>query len=235
MDMGALELGYFTPWDAVAVATHLGLWAGVSWRATRPARSKEAVPATGELINHYRRVWLREAAKREVRIMDAQLLGGLRQGSAFFASATLAALGGGIALLGQTETLVSVAVEFDDAVAPRAVWIGKILFIIAILASAFLHFIWAHRVFGYVAVMLGAMPDHREEKRAEEIGEQAGALMVSAGRAFNRGLRATYFAIAALSWLIGPAPLMIASILTGATIWRREFHSASRAALMRNR
>lgn len=41
-----------------------------------------------------------------------------------------------------------------------------------------------------------------------------------------------YFALAALAWFLGPAALMAASLLTAAMIYRREFRSDSRRALL---
>ena len=44
----------------------------------------------------HRRNWMQHMAARDVRIFDAQVLNGLRQGTAFFASTTMIATGGGI-------------------------------------------------------------------------------------------------------------------------------------------
>ncbi len=62
---------------------------------------------------------------------------------------------------------------------------------------------------------------------------QAAEINIHAVRNFNRGLRSVYFALAALAWLLGPIPLMIATALTLVTLWRREFASHSRGVLLK--
>ena len=101
-----------------------------------------------------------------------------------------------------------------------------------LLVNAFLKFVWSHRLFGYCAVMMGAMPEGAEEAERKAAVERAARLQMSAGRSFNRGLRALYFAIAALAWFLGPLPLIVASLLTAAMLYRREFLSESRRTLV---
>ena len=58
---------------------------------------------------------------------------------------------------------------------------------------------------------------------------KAGEIGVLAARAFTRGMRTTYFALASAAWLLGPWALIAATLATVAMLWRREFTSASRA------
>ena len=53
------------------------------------------------------------------------------------------------------------------------------------------------------------------------------------GYSFNRGMRSVYFTIAALTWLIGAIPLIIATVVTLTLIYRREFNSRTRQVLAR--
>ena len=46
-------------------------------------------------------------------------------------------------------------------------------------------------------------------------------------------MRAIYFALSAAAWILGPVPLILATLATVAVLWRREFASQSRAALLR--
>ena len=62
------------------------------------------------------------------RIFDATILGSLREGTSFFASACLIALGGGLALIGNTERLLGVAEDFPLDT-PVVIWEAKILLI----------------------------------------------------------------------------------------------------------
>jgi uncharacterized membrane protein len=53
-----------------------------------------------------------------------------------------------------------------------------------------------------------------------------------AARHFNTGLRAYYFGLAALAWIVHPVALMLASLLVLRELHRREFRSVLREALV---
>lgn len=61
------------------------------------------------VMDDFRRDWMREMVTRQPRMFDAQVVAAMRQGSTFFASTTMIAIGGGLALLGNTERLAGVA------------------------------------------------------------------------------------------------------------------------------
>ena len=61
---------------------------------------------------------------------------------------------------------------------------------------------------------------------------KAAEININAARSYNRGLRAVYFAIAALAWLLGPIALIVATVITFVVLWRREFRSNSRSVLI---
>ncbi|QIE57532.1 DUF599 family protein [Pikeienuella piscinae] len=225
-------LGPFTLWDGGALLWFmLAFWA-TGWMVTHHPR---AWSSTGELISAYRQLWMRRAARREVRVTDITLLATLRHGASFLASMTVFAIGGAVALLGQIDLLESVAMSVAGGLdAPRAAQQGKTLFLIAVLAYAFLKFVWSLRVFGYCAVVMGAMPGDREGDKEGEIEREAAraaALNRIAARNFNEGLRALYFALALLAWFLGPIALIVATTMTTAMLVRREFGSETRAAL----
>ena len=56
---------------------------------------------------------------------------------------------------------------------------------------------------------------------------------VTAARRFNRALRATYFALAPLAWILDPIALMLGAAITIGVLYRREFASHSRSILMK--
>jgi len=149
----------------------------------------------------YRRKWMSEMIAREVRIFDAQTMGTLRQGTSFFASTSVIAIGGTLALIGNADQLAGVAQDLTEAPAPRIVWEMKLL----------------------------ANPS---DPSATSFAHKAAELNISAARSFNRGLRAIYFGLAAVAWLAGAIPLIIAAFVTCGVIWRREFASVSRKVLL---
>ena len=221
--------GAFGAADLAAVALFLALWALIE-RLVRPARGPAR--STGEIMASWRMRWFEAAADREVRIMDSQIVASLRGGVALFISGSLIALGGAIALIGRADQVATIAADLAGAEAPRAAWTLKLLLVIATLAAAFLQFVWSHRVFGYCSVMLGAIPNAPGSPEARAVARRAGRLSVRAARSFNGGLRAVYFALAGLAWLVGPLALALASAVTFATLYRREFLSETRRTIL---
>lgn len=229
--MDLLErLRFFGPADAAALGLLVAAWLTIGWIIERPNPKR---PSVTVLMADYRREWMKQFPTRDPRIFDATILGSLRDGTAFFASACLIALGGGLALIGNTERLLSVAEDFAlDA--PVMIWNAKIILILAFLANGFLKFIWANRLFGYCAVVMASAPND-ESPLAYSRSARAAEINIHAAKNFNRGLRAMYFALAAMAWLLGPAALILATALTLAILWRREFASHSRAILLEGR
>lgn len=194
-------------------------------------------PSTSRLMANYRRRWMEEMPSRSNRMVDAALLVTLRNGTAYFASGAIIAIGGIAALLGQTERLLDVATDFagefsSDIGTNQAAWEAKLIFIAFLMVNAFLKFVWSHRLFGYCAILMGATPESGDPGKIAAMVERSAQVQISAGRSFNRGLRMTYFSLAALAWFLGPVPLAIATLVTTLMLYRREFWSDSRRALL---
>jgi uncharacterized membrane protein len=226
----ALLPSFLGPWDLAALAVFFACLPGMTWLVDH---SSDERPSTSRLMAHYRRRWMQEVPTRPNRIVDSSLLVALRNGAAFFASGAMIAIGGAAALLGQTERLERVARDIAGGLGgSEIVWEVKLLFILVLLVSAFLKFVWSHRLFGYCAILLGAMPERGSPEEMAAAVERASLLNIAAGRNFNRGLRTVYFTLAALAWFIGPLALIVATLVTAAEIYRREFRSKSREALL---
>ncbi|KNG93856.1 DUF599 domain-containing protein [Pseudaestuariivita atlantica] len=218
----------FSVFDAVAVAILFAAWWGVGWVVEREAT---AFPSVSVLMDGYRREWMVQLVTRNPRIFDAQIITNLRQGSAFFGSATMLAMGGGLALIGNVEMIAGIArdLTFDDV--PRVVWQIKLLAGLVLLGHAFLRFVWSNRLFGYAAVMMAAVPNDTTDPTVPARTHKSAELTISASRAFNQGLRSVYFALASAAWLVGPLALIGTVLFTLWVIWRREYASRSRAVL----
>ncbi len=215
--------------DLVAFALLLGGWAGIGlWIDRAPF----GPPSVTRIMADYRRRWMDEMLTRSPRIYDATILNGLRQGTAFFASTCILAIGGVLALVGNTDPLEGVAADLGEAEVSAVVWQLKLLLVVAFLAAGFLKFVWANRVFGYCAVVMSAVPNNPSAPDAPRMARQAAELNIRAAINFNRGLRAMYFALAALTWILGPYPLIVATLATLATLWHREFASLSRRTML---
>jgi uncharacterized membrane protein len=223
--------GFFTLWDLSALVVFGACWFGMTWLIERPRKDN---PSTAQIMAQYRMRWMDAMLTRDPRILDGALLSQLRSGAAFFASGSMIAIGGAAALLGEVERMVTVARDLSQHL--ELTRIGsevKTLFLILLLSSAFLKFVWAHRLFGYCAILIGAVSADGAAPENIRIAKKAGQLNVSAGRSFNRGLRHVYVTLAAMVWFLGPAPFLGATITTAAILYRREFRSDSRLALLR--
>lgn len=225
-----IGLDSFSPYDLAAVAGLVLGWAVIGWRIEHPSAK---APSVSVLMDSFRREWMRNMVARDPRIFDAQLVSSLRQGAAFFASASMIAIGGGLALIGETERLAGIASDLTLEDLPAIVWDIKLLLILFFLANAFLKFVWSHRLFGYCSVLMAAVPNDPMAPLAYPRAEQAAEISITAARSFNRGIRAVYFTLASAAWLAGPLALAVASVVTLAVLWRREFASHSRKVLLK--
>ncbi len=223
------RLALFTPQDFAALAFLLVSWFGIScWIERRDTKT----PSVSVLMIKFREDWMRQMVTRQPRIFDAQMIGILRQGTSFFASALMLAIGSGLALIGNPEPLAGIAQELIQENAPTFFWEVKLLVLLLILSNAFLKFVWAHRLFGYCATVMAATPNDPDDPLAYPRAAQAAEICNTAARSFNRGMRATYFALAAAAWLLGPIPLALATAITTGVLYRREFVSQSRRILL---
>lgn len=223
------RLALFTPLDAAALALWLSAWAITGWLIEHPPAGR---PSVSVLMTRFRRDWMRELAARESRIFDSNILSTLRQGTTFFASASMLIIGGGLALIGNTERLLGIAEDLTLDAASAVVWEFKIMALLLIVANAFLKFVWSHRLFGYCAVIMAAVPNDGTSDAALARADQAAEININAARSFNRGMRSLYFALGGLAWLLGAAPLIAATGMTVFVLWGREFGSKSRVTLM---
>ncbi|WP_417259906.1 DUF599 domain-containing protein [Celeribacter sp.] len=222
------QLHFFSVLDGVAVGLLLVAWIGIGLIIENPPAK---LPSTSHLVADYRRMWMVQMITREPRIFDAAVLDSLRQGTAFFGSACLIAIGGGLAAMSNTERLRGVAEDLTlDA--PSIIWEVKILLALILITNAFLKFIWSNRLFGYCGVVMASVPNEIDAPETLPRALKAGELNIAAARAFNRGLRGIYFALGALGWLLGPIGLIVTTCVTVFILLRREFASASRLVLM---
>jgi uncharacterized membrane protein len=223
------RLSLLSPLDLGALATVVVSWYMVGWLIEHPSKTR---PSVTVLMAQYRRAWMREMVTREPRIFDAQILSSLRQGTSFFASSCILAIGGVLALIGNTERLSVVAADLTQADIPALVWQVKLLVVALFLTNGFLKFVWANRLFGYCSVMMAAVSNDPDSPEAYPRAAQAGELNIRAAWNFNRGLRSLYFALSSLAWLLGPIPLLLATALTLWVLWEREFASLPRQIIL---
>ncbi len=225
----SFHIGSLTGPDLIAVALYVLLWVASGWIIEHPPTRH---PSVSVLMKQYRRDWMAEFVTRQPRIFDATLIDSLRQGTAFFASACMIAIGGGVALIGNSDRVEGLAADLTlDQAGPQVEM--KIILVIAFLANALLKFVWAHRLFGYCSILMGAVPNDPADPKALPRAAQAAEINITGARSFNRGLRSIYFALGALGWLFGPYGLILAGLASAAVLMRREFASHSRDVMLR--
>jgi uncharacterized membrane protein len=222
-------LDLFGMLDAIAAAVLILAWGGLGWWIEHPSARR---PSVTVLMSQRRRDWMKVFVTRDPRIFDSQILGGLREGTAFFAQASLIATGGLLALLGNTDPLRGVAAEVVHVQVPVVIWQMKLGLAAVFMSSGFLKFVWANRIFGYCAVVMASVPNDPADPAAYPRAAQAAELNIRAAVNFNRGLRSIYFALAALAWLVGPLALLVATVAVSWLIWSREFASLPRDVLL---
>ena len=105
-------------------------------------------------MNVYREVWIRRMLDREARMVDMQIMGALQNGTAFFASTSLIAVGGALAAA-RDQRGACRAAHCRSTSRPRRRWEIKCVGLILIFVYAFFKFAWSYRLFNYVSILLG--------------------------------------------------------------------------------
>ena len=219
--------------DLGALAFFLLVWASYDHLVRRRMFGRVSLTTA---MNRQREAWMRVMAKRELRMIDTNILNGLQQGTAFFASSSLLALGGCFALIGASDRVIDVAADLPFANAPlRPVFELKVIGLIAMQSYAFFKFGWSYRLFNYCSILIGAVPLRDEKLPAHEVEAaimRATRVNILAGKHFNAGQRGVFFSIGYLGWFIGPAFLVLTTLLLLCVLMRRQFFSAARLAVL---
>jgi uncharacterized membrane protein len=217
--------------DILAVGFFILEWTVYAVTLEHTAYGRDSLSAR---MHGYREVWIRRMLDREARMVDMQIMASLQNGTAFFASTSLLAVGGGLALLRSTSEALSVlrALPIDLSPSP-ALWELKCVGLILIFIYAFFKFAWAYRLFNYVAILLGSMPPAttRDTPEAEKHVIRTTRLFEAAGRHFNRGQRAFFFALGYLGWFVSPWVLFATTAAVVIVTWRRQFASTAWRAM----
>jgi len=216
--------------DLLALIYFVAAWVGYSILVELTAHGRQSLNA---MMNDYRDTWMQELLGREMRMVDAQVTAALQNGTAFFASTSLLAIGGVLAMLRSSDQVVSVVGWFPFGETPtQGQWEVKLLGLTVIFVYAFFKFAWSYRLYNYVAIMVGAAPPARARntRAAKQFAHRTAQICADAGRHFNRGQRAFFFALGYLGWFLGPIPFAVSTTAVVIVMWRRQFRSASRLA-----
>ena len=218
---------FLAPLDQIAIVWFLLLSIFYSWWVEHGPTHEKTLSA---YMNEQRESWLRVALRRELRIVDATIVTGLQNGTAFFASASLLAIGGCFGLLRASDEIFTALKDLPIGVTGDLHQLEMKLFGLALIfAYAFFKFGWSFRLLNYNAILVGAIPPHEEAEteEAEQALQRALVMSQNAGKHFNRGLRTFFFALGFIGWFIGPLYFMVATTWITLVLYRRQFHSSS--------
>ncbi len=221
----------FSTLDLVALAWFLGVWAAY---ATALSTTEARRRGLNFEMNRHRDVWMSQMLGREMRMVDAQIVAALQNGTAFFASTSLIAVGGALTLLRSTVEILEVVAALPFGVQSTAVqWEAKTIGLAVIFVYAFFKFAWSYRLYNYVAILVGATPPatEKESAQAKDHAVRVARLCAVAGRHFNRGQRAFFFALGYLGWFAGPLVLIATTTLVVVVMWWRQYKSDSLRAV----
>jgi uncharacterized membrane protein len=216
--------------DVAAIAIYLASWIVYHYASDRWNRSRDGVNAR---MARARESWMRQMARRDMRMVDTQITASLQNGAAFFASASMIALGASAGLLRMSEEAVHVVATLSPQTAPaRALFDLKVIGLAVIFGYAFFKFGWSYRLFNYSAVLIGATPpaDDPDAEAREAAIRRAARMNIAAGAHFARGQRALFFAVAYLGWFASPWLLIATTLFVVVIMLRRQFASDARAA-----
>ena len=225
----------FTILDWIALAFFMASWLAYYLMVERTAAGRKSL---NRLMNTHRYAWARNTISRDNRVVDTTINASLQNGTAFFASTSLIAIGASLTLMRSTDEVLTVVSDLPFGHATtRLAWEAKVLGLAVIFVYAFFKFAWSYRLFNYAAILIGAIPiiakGEPPTPEAELAAWRAASVNTVAGRHFNRGQRAFFFALAYLGWFIGAYVLIASTAGVLYVMWRRQFASDALVALGR--
>ncbi|AOE48864.1 hypothetical protein KS2013_134 [Kangiella sediminilitoris] len=216
--------------DWIAFIWFLACWIGYTYFARFKQKSTSTI---ANQLEANRVEWLERMISREMRMADISSIGILQRNVTFFASTTIFIIAGLLTVLGSTDKAIPLLealpwIEIDS----RAAWELKILILVVSFAYAFFKFTWSMRQYNFAIVLFGAAPSESDSSKDKSIYiKQTNWLLSRASNSFNYGLRAYTFALATLGWFFNPIVFMVSASIVVAVLYRREFYSATLAAL----
>lgn len=217
--------------DLLALGFFLCAWLGYHWAVEANLAPRSSL---NTLMDAYRLQWMQQMAERESRIVDANIMSSLQNGTAFFASTSLIAIGAAATLLRATDDAMKIFEHLPLAAAPsRGLWEVKVVGLIIIFGYAFFKFSWAYRLFNFAAILIGATPQARapDHEARDQAARRAAKMNIAAAKHFTRGQRAFFFALAYFGWFAGPYVFLITTAGVLYVMWSRQHASSARDAL----
>ena len=213
-----------TNWDIAALVAFLVIWIGYGTVVDGRLRRPNSINARMITI---REVWMARMLRRDMRMADAALMGHSIRSATFFASTTLLLLAGLVGVLSSADQIYAATANLSVLLrsGSLALFEVKVLLLIGIFVYGFFKFTWAIRQFNYFSAIIGAAPEPGPEAEDPHLPSRMGILLTHAFWQFNAGVRAYYFALAALGWFIHPILFIGSTVLIAAVLIHRQVYS----------
>lgn len=217
--------------DWLAVAIFFACWGGYAWYSEHSRWGEGGLVRTSQA---YRLQWAQRMLEREIRVADSTLIGNLVTSVSFYANTTIYIIAGLFAVLGTLDKVVSVTADFPFArEVTRDLLELKLLLLFGVFVVAYFKFTWSLRQFNLLSILVGAAPTGScdTDPELEASARRMAAVNSYAGDDFNRGIRAYYFGLAALTWLVGPGLFLVVTSIIVVVLYRRDYHSETLLAM----
>lgn len=220
--------------DAVALGAFLVIW--LTYNTLFDGRLRRPDSINAKMIA-VREAWMIHLLGRENRIVDATLIGHSIRSATFFASTTILVIAGLIGVIGSAERVHGAAANLSVLLrgSTLALFEVKIFLLISIFVYAFFKFTWAIRQFNYFSAIIGSAPDAGPTRAGHggaatvdrTLARRMASILSHAVWQLNAGIRAYYFALAALGWFVHPAFFVTMTVLMTLVLVRRQLASAT--------
>ena len=218
--------------DWIGLAWFLACWLGYELVVERGWSGRKSLL---EETHKLRLGWGRVMLTRNPRIVDVALIGNLLPSLSFYANTSIYIIAALFAALGTLDQLMALASELPFArVISREATEIKLLILIGVFVVAYFKFTWSLRQFNLLSITLGSVPQEASEEEQEKHAQKFAAVNSCAGNDFNRGLRAYYFGMAVMSWMVSPWLFIFSTLVIVFVLARREFSSPVLRALTDN-
>ena len=219
----------FTWLDWIGLALFVASWIGYEqvvehgWFRTKRLR---------EETNKLRLKWAYVMLKRDPRVSDAAMIANLLPSLSFYANTTIYIIAALFAALGTIDQLMSAASDLPfSRVLSREAMELKLLILIGVFVIAYFKFTWSLRQFNLLTITLGSVPLVGTDEEMGRHARKFAAVNSCAGNDFNRGLRAYYFGMAVMAWMVSAWLFILSTVVIVFVLARREFSSPILKAL----
>jgi uncharacterized membrane protein len=239
MSLSKLRAMDISPLDLISFVFFIGSWWGYALFARRAAKKRNSLSS---VLYRYRMEWVRKLSVSGMSEVDSELLSSLEKQVSFLASTSLLILASLVTVLSTaSDMFMNLSdMRFVAEVSLETVQF-KLLLMICIFVYGFFTFTWSIRQYGFCFILFGSSfhtvkyykeNESYEARAADRDFESMAKVLDRAAHSYNYGIRAYYFAMAALAWFINAWFFMAACAVVIWVLYRREFRSSSLKAMV---